>query len=326
MAVPNKTIYVSDGDLKLFQRAQELAGGNLSAAIAGAFNATSTLRRASARAIDDVVVRVGVGAGRKVRFTAVLVGEWVDSGDRRAAHYRVWRGRGGKYVLHVERQPDWWAVDPEGKPAGWRGHLGIGDVRYGSAPKESTLEVLATLDELRGWFHPSSSTWSRAPRASRPWRSSTSDPAPPGDGSGRCAMTTRTTTSAIEVRGLRKSFGKQLVLDGIDLDVAQGTVFALLGPERRRQDDRDPHPLDADLGRCGRGPDRGVRRHQGARRRPRRHRPHRPGLRGRRPVHGRGEPAPDGRPQPPRQGTGPATGGRAARAVRPRRPTPASPR
>ena len=33
MAVPNKTIYVSDGDMPLFQRAQELASGNLSAAI-----------------------------------------------------------------------------------------------------------------------------------------------------------------------------------------------------------------------------------------------------------------------------------------------------
>jgi ABC-2 type transport system ATP-binding protein len=37
-------------------------------------------------------------------------------------------------------------------------------------------------------------------------------------------------TPAVRVRGLRKSFGKQLVLDGIDLDVAEGTVFALLGP------------------------------------------------------------------------------------------------
>jgi ABC-2 type transport system ATP-binding protein len=35
---------------------------------------------------------------------------------------------------------------------------------------------------------------------------------------------------AIRVRGLRKSFGTQVVLDGIDLDVAEGTVFALLGP------------------------------------------------------------------------------------------------
>jgi ABC-2 type transport system ATP-binding protein len=32
------------------------------------------------------------------------------------------------------------------------------------------------------------------------------------------------------VTGLRKSFGDQLVLDGIDLDVAEGTIFALLGP------------------------------------------------------------------------------------------------
>jgi ABC-2 type transport system ATP-binding protein len=38
------------------------------------------------------------------------------------------------------------------------------------------------------------------------------------------------TRSAVVVRGLRKSFGQQVVLDGIDLDVTEGTVFALLGP------------------------------------------------------------------------------------------------
>ncbi|MFF1571992.1 ATP-binding cassette domain-containing protein [Leifsonia sp. NPDC058292] len=36
--------------------------------------------------------------------------------------------------------------------------------------------------------------------------------------------------TAIEVVGLRKSFGDQQVLDGIDLCVQAGTVFALLGP------------------------------------------------------------------------------------------------
>jgi ABC-2 type transport system ATP-binding protein len=35
---------------------------------------------------------------------------------------------------------------------------------------------------------------------------------------------------AISVRGLRKSFGDQVVLDGLDLTVAEGSVFALLGP------------------------------------------------------------------------------------------------
>ncbi|HEX6358408.1 ATP-binding cassette domain-containing protein [Actinophytocola sp.] len=35
---------------------------------------------------------------------------------------------------------------------------------------------------------------------------------------------------AISARGLRKSYGDKVVLDGIDLDVAPGTVFSLLGP------------------------------------------------------------------------------------------------
>jgi ABC-2 type transport system ATP-binding protein len=37
-------------------------------------------------------------------------------------------------------------------------------------------------------------------------------------------------TSAITAAGLRKSYGTQTVLDGIDLNIAAGTVFALLGP------------------------------------------------------------------------------------------------
>ena len=43
-------------------------------------------------------------------------------------------------------------------------------------------------------------------------------------------MTPPTTRSAIEVAGLRKSFGDKVVLDGIDLRVSEGAVFALLGP------------------------------------------------------------------------------------------------
>ncbi|RVW10888.1 ATP-binding cassette domain-containing protein [Prescottella agglutinans] len=37
-------------------------------------------------------------------------------------------------------------------------------------------------------------------------------------------------TSDIRVRSLRKSFGDKVVLDGIDLDIEGGSVFALLGP------------------------------------------------------------------------------------------------
>ncbi|MFB7996022.1 ABC transporter ATP-binding protein, partial [Streptomyces sp. NPDC056002] len=38
------------------------------------------------------------------------------------------------------------------------------------------------------------------------------------------------TNLAIAANGLRKSYGDKTVLDGIDLAVPQGTVFALLGP------------------------------------------------------------------------------------------------
>ena len=44
------------------------------------------------------------------------------------------------------------------------------------------------------------------------------------------ARQTATMPPAIAVTGLRKSYGEHTVLDGIDLTVQRGTVFALLGP------------------------------------------------------------------------------------------------
>ena len=43
-------------------------------------------------------------------------------------------------------------------------------------------------------------------------------------------MSSHSTSPAVAVRGLRKAFGRQAVLDGLDLTVERGEVFALLGP------------------------------------------------------------------------------------------------
>jgi ABC-2 type transport system ATP-binding protein len=43
-------------------------------------------------------------------------------------------------------------------------------------------------------------------------------------------MTNPPSPPAIAATGLRKSYGDTMVLDGVDLEVAEGTVFALLGP------------------------------------------------------------------------------------------------
>lgn len=147
--MPNKTIYVSDGDLPIYQRAQELAGDNLSAAIAAALRRYVDVEDGRREGFDEIIVRVGPVPNRKFRFSGVLLGEWVTSTSGRVETFRVYRSRTGKFVLHIERSAGYTMVDDEGKPAGWRGYLGIGNVSYGSTPAESTLEVIESLDALR---------------------------------------------------------------------------------------------------------------------------------------------------------------------------------
>ena len=94
-------------------------------------------------------------------------------------------------------------------------------------------------------------------------------------------MTTMTATrTAVSVTGLRKSFGDKVVLDDIDLTVAEGTIFALLGPNGAGKTTM-VHILstliDADAGEMQRRRSRpGGRARRGARR----DRPHRPVLGG----------------------------------------------
>jgi EXLDI family protein len=155
--VPNKTIYVAEGDLPIYQRAQELAGGNLSAAITRALRRYVDIEEGRRDGYDEITVRLGPSAGRKgrkVRFSGVLLGEWANSSSSRFETYRVYRSRSGKFVLHVDRSAEWTAVDAEGKPAGWRGWVGLGNISYGSRPAESSLDVFDTIEALRDRIPP----------------------------------------------------------------------------------------------------------------------------------------------------------------------------
>jgi ABC-2 type transport system ATP-binding protein len=71
--------------------------------------------------------------------------------------------------------------------------------------------------------------------------------------------------TAIQVRGLRKSYNGVAAVDGVDLDIRQGEVFALLGPNgagktttveilegHRRRDGGEVSVLGADPGTAGR--------------------------------------------------------------------------
>jgi EXLDI family protein len=147
--VPNKTIYVSDGDLSLYERAQDLAGGNLSAAITKALRRYVDVEDGRREGFDEITVRVGPKAGRKVRFTGVLLGTWGNSTSGRAEIINVYRSRSGKFVIHIQRTPDWTTRDAEGRPGGWRSWLGLGDFSWAGSTGESTLDVVDTVEALR---------------------------------------------------------------------------------------------------------------------------------------------------------------------------------
>jgi EXLDI family protein len=156
--MPNKTIYVSDDDLVLFERAQELSGGNLSATITSALKRYVEVEEGRQEGYEEITVRVGPGAGRKVRFTGVLLGEWGRSTSKIVETFRVFRSQKGKFVVHTERSPDyvWTAGDQQSGPSGLRTLLNMfsPNQTWGANQGEATLDVVDTVEELRDKIPP----------------------------------------------------------------------------------------------------------------------------------------------------------------------------
>jgi EXLDI family protein len=150
--VPNKTIYVSDDDLPLYQRAQELSGGNLSAAISAAIRRYIEVEEGRNEGYDEITVKVGAGAGRQVRFSGMLLGEWRQSTATRMDRLRVYRSRTGKFVVHTERSPEWTPGPGEEKwTTGWRAWIGnwSANQTWAYTAGVATLEIADSLEALR---------------------------------------------------------------------------------------------------------------------------------------------------------------------------------
>jgi EXLDI family protein len=150
--VPNKTIYVSDDDLPLYRRAQELAGGTLSAAISAALRRFVDVEEGRHQGYDEIIVRVGPGLGRKQRFSGLLLAEWGRSTNQRTDVFRVYRSRSGKFLVHIERS-EAHTTGPESEKwnTGWRAWIGdwSANQTWTRTPAESSLQVAESLDALR---------------------------------------------------------------------------------------------------------------------------------------------------------------------------------
>ncbi|APA95074.1 EXLDI protein [Nocardia seriolae] len=147
--MPNKTIYVSDDDLKLFQRAQELVGGNLSGAIVTALRRFIELEEGRQEGYEEVVLKVGKDGVRQVRFSGALLTHWHQMANERIEDIRVYRTRKGAYAVHSHFS-NWSEFPTDTNPLKdwrqWRRFLGLGEQDWG----DFTLEVYDTLDDLKG--------------------------------------------------------------------------------------------------------------------------------------------------------------------------------
>lgn len=142
--MPNKTIYVSDDDMPLFKRAQELGGGNLSQAISAALRRFVEIEEGRLEGFEEITVAVGSGVKRKQRFSGVKLGEWgrtTKSG--KVEIFSVYRSRTGKFVLHVDRSDVWTSS------GGWRGALGLAESNWGFIKGDSTLDIADSLEDLK---------------------------------------------------------------------------------------------------------------------------------------------------------------------------------
>jgi EXLDI family protein len=162
--MPNKTIYVSDDDLPLFERAQELAGANLSSAIVRALRRFIELEEAKQKGFDEVTVIVNSeGAHRRKRFIGQRLVRWTQptANGKGAVIINVYRTAGKRYVLHTRTLPEWelaWG-DPEltMDPKQW----GVGngllqkilswgfDYEQFKTSGDYTFEVVETIEGLK---------------------------------------------------------------------------------------------------------------------------------------------------------------------------------
>lgn len=117
--MPNKTIYVRDEDVKVFEQAEELGGDSLSAVIAEALKRFVAVKQAEAQGMKEITIEVGRvntrggDDARKVRFVGRELAKQTaytgqtSSQDDRGTDYAIYQTRAGKFIAHWRHWSCW---------------------------------------------------------------------------------------------------------------------------------------------------------------------------------------------------------------------------
>jgi len=102
--MPNKTIYVSDSDVTLFEEAKQIAGEALSSVISRALKEYVARNTKKKDGMKEISLKVGKNsAEREIRFIGSKIGDWSGFSDDRqwllsAAVYRTQKDKWAIYL------------------------------------------------------------------------------------------------------------------------------------------------------------------------------------------------------------------------------------
>jgi EXLDI family protein len=144
--MPNKTIYVSETDLPIFDKAQQMAGGNLSSAIAQALRRYVEEEEMHDERFEEVTVEIGsvyridkrfIRESRvEKRFLGKPVIYWRtrDPEDPRSESYDIYQTPRGRFAVYSQTGPN---------------HDYEGDDEEEDPTSESRLDVYDSLEAIR---------------------------------------------------------------------------------------------------------------------------------------------------------------------------------
>lgn len=106
--MPNKTIYVSNEDQAVYERAQQLAGDNLSAVLVRTLREFIARSEAQDKGLKEITVQVGTkGLQQEKRFSGRLLIKWQGAGDHNDWYTaRVFKTAKGQWAVEITKQPN----------------------------------------------------------------------------------------------------------------------------------------------------------------------------------------------------------------------------
>lgn len=158
--MPNRTIYVADADLPVFEKAQQLAGENLSATIVQALRRFVEAEEARASGYEEITIALGKGrpyVHKKFRGRLLAKRRVSVANQARILVLEVYQTAQGRFAVYSRNMPNWdWSGKSKhrsrhtpGQSWDWDWDLSASGWGAAYEPEERRLDVFENLEALK---------------------------------------------------------------------------------------------------------------------------------------------------------------------------------